>query len=184
MNSQDYVRPVNLGLDCEKLRNQVIDIISRSTLYDKRKIVFPAREYEYTSTILSKIPILSSHCTVITLPNGIKPHIDFGRNCALNVPIANCEKSRTIFHKDANEYKPAPGNSFIKLSDQIDLEEIFSFTLTEPVIFNTSITHSVVTYSNLERTILSWSFNLPYTYSQVCEILNDFINDLKLEKIQ
>ena len=97
--------------------------------------------------------------------NSVNIHKDEVRpnNCvlALNFPWENCEDSSTIFWKtDQPAVKKFTHNGFPY--DHYDIkycEKISEFKLTQPVIFNTRILHSVINPTDKWRRAISLRFN-------------------------
>ena len=79
---------------------------------------------------------------------------------AINIPLENCENSTTAFWKSNKKpIRKSTPNSFTY--DQYfskHCEKIDEFKLTQPVIFNTQIPHSVINPTNKWRRAISLRF--------------------------
>jgi hypothetical protein len=87
---------------------------------------------------------------------------------AINVPIKNTELTRTAFY----EYIDGPVknlefgsfNIVYRYYGKANLKEIDSYSLTEPVILNTSIPHSVINPTDKDRFVLTFRFEVDPWY--------------------
>lgn len=102
-------------------------------------------------------------------PDAVIPlHNDPGRSCALNIPIQYTEDSHTIFYE-------LEGNDFTYDEERVyqivnsKANEVFRYTLTEPVIMNTLLPHSVIGGPKRTRIIMSWSITFDILYEQLRE---------------
>jgi hypothetical protein len=89
---------------------------------------------------------------------GVEPHVDGGRKCSLNIPVKNCQDSATIFYKQQSDYTYNYKEDIILTAiTSGTLEETWRFTLTEPVLFNNTLPHSVAVWGAEPRIIFSWT---------------------------
>lgn len=180
-----YIKPLNLKLDYDHLRELALISLKENSIIDTRK----ARNYvdkdQYLSKIRSMFPCLSPIYNILCLkPNqGIDIHVDNNRKCTLNIPLFNCENSITSFYEDIDilncniEKSPQGYITYIKN----DLKEVYAFTIDHPIIFNTSIPHSVINNGTSDRIIFNWSFDNIYSFEDACSFFNDdAVNALKL----
>lgn len=78
---------------------------------------------------------------------------------ALNIPLINCENSRTIFYNcehslDKFIYKGRP----TEVKDISKCKEIESYVLDKPILFNTQVLHAVFNHSDMPRLAISLRF--------------------------
>lgn len=146
----DYINQIKQGnLDHRSGGN-----LRHSTDSDSREISTALYDY-----LKNNFNILPQRFTFYVTPPGlhIPPHIDGGgiKNLqdlswyGLNIPIANTEKSETIFYKvDAENMD---GRWPI---DKTKIEVVESYTITKPVIINTSVLHSVENHNTEDTRIM------------------------------
>ena len=100
-------------------------------------------------------------------PNAIVPlHICPNRSCALNIPIQYTEDSHTIFY-ELEEKDFTYNEEKIYHIVNSTATEVFRYTLTEPVIMNTLLPHSVIGGPKRIRIIMSWSIRFDVTYEEL-----------------
>jgi hypothetical protein len=97
-------------------------------------------------------------------------HIDYRMDklkLALNIPLINCENSLTEFWKCSkmgSSVKPenawrSPPNFLSSFNfEQENCEKIDEFIMTQPVVFNTQVPHSVTNFSDMPRIAISLRF--------------------------
>jgi hypothetical protein len=91
-------------------------------------------------------------------------HTDFrpeGYSLALNIPLENCENSITTMWgapKEVVEIRYTTNNSPYHYYDPNLCKKITEFSLTKPVLFDTSVPHAVDNYSNKWRRAISLRF--------------------------
>jgi hypothetical protein len=98
-------------------------------------------------------------------------HTDWpGLYTALNIPLLNSKSAITSWYNFDNDLElkslesvasKLPADSPFRLTkdkDQFLKFKIFEFTMSTPVLFNTSIPHNVQSIDNVERIILSLQF--------------------------
>jgi hypothetical protein len=121
------------------------------------------RDEPYLESVRERYPFLSQLYNIYTTPPGYKVpiHICPERGCGLNIPVIYTEDSHTIFYEGE---QLAKDRSNPRIYDIINSEvrEVFRYTLTEPVIMNTMLPHSVVGGPLRSRTIMSWSILTSY----------------------
>lgn len=117
------------------------------------------RDDPYLSYLQSRYPFLSDFWNVYTFhPNvGVEPHVDGGRKCSLNIPVAHCDNSATIFYKQQDDHVFDYKEDIILTAISGTLEETWRFTLTTPVLFNNTLPHCVEVWGNEPRVIFSWT---------------------------
>lgn len=101
---------------------------------------------------------------ILAAPNLVgKLHIDFrphdNNTLAINIPLINCDNAVTEFWESNQtssvvEYSPS-GSPYLSCGDRTTCKKIDEYTLTKPVLFNTSIPHSVNNYSDKVRAAIS-----------------------------
>tara|TARA_B100001057_G_scaffold453182_1_gene497782 strand:+ start:3349 stop:3849 length:501 start_codon:yes stop_codon:yes gene_type:complete len=98
-------------------------------------------------------------------------HVDSSRTCCINIPV-KCDNSETIVYEYVNERMGAydEKRKMYNISEE-DVKEIYRFTLTEPVLFNTSLPHKVEVTGTDRRISISW--NVTGTFN---EIKNKYIH--------
>jgi hypothetical protein len=92
-------------------------------------------------------------------------HVDHrtdGLELALNIPMFNCDHSVTEFWKckktNPNELPEDPTWRGPLFFNRINCEKIDEYVLTQPIIFNTQIPHSVFNFSDKPRLAISLRF--------------------------
>jgi hypothetical protein len=91
-------------------------------------------------------------------------HTDFrpeGYSLALNIPLDNCENSTTTLWEasaDVMEIRYTTNRSPYHYYDPNLCKKITEFSLTKPVLFDTSIPHAVDNYSDEWRRAISLRF--------------------------
>ena len=101
---------------------------------------------------------------IMAAPNLVgKLHIDYrphdNNTLAINIPLINCENAITEFWKSSEsssvvEYTPS-GSPYLSCGDRSTCTKIDEYRLVRPVLFNTSIPHSVNNYSDKPRIAIS-----------------------------
>ena len=89
-------------------------------------------------------------------------HIDYrphdNNTLAINIPLINCKNAITEFWKSPEsssvEYTPS-GVPYLSCGDRSTCTKIDEYRLVQPVLFNTSIPHSVNNYSDKPRIAIS-----------------------------
>jgi len=91
-------------------------------------------------------------------------HTDYrpeGYSLALNIPLENCENSITTMWEapeEVMEIRYTTNNSPYHYYDQSRCKKITEFSLTRPILFDTSIPHAVDNYSDKWRRAISLRF--------------------------
>lgn len=100
-------------------------------------------------------------------PNANIPlHICPERSCALNIPIQYTDDSHTIFYElDGQDFTYNKERIYQVINS--NATEVFRYTLTEPVIMNTLLPHSVIGGPKRQRIIMSWSITFDVTYEEL-----------------
>jgi hypothetical protein len=92
-----------------------------------------------------------------------KLHIDHrphdNNTLAINIPLINCDNAITEFWKSNKtssvvEYSPS-GSPYLSCGDRTTCTKIDEYRLDRPVLFNTSVPHSVNNYSKEPRMAIS-----------------------------
>ena len=77
---------------------------------------------------------------------------------ALNIPIINCENSRTIFYECEKTDKILYKERITETAPIKKCHEIDSYVLDKPILLNTQILHAVFNYGNTPRLSISLRF--------------------------
>jgi hypothetical protein len=158
MNSNEYVHELGLDWNLEYIRaltlKQQYSFVEGLPRHHRR-----VKDDLYLSYLQSRYPCLSDVWNVYTFhPTvGVEPHVDGGRKCSLNIPVKNCQDSATIFYKQQSDYTYNYKEDIILTAISGTLEETWRFTLTEPVLFNNTLPHSVEVWGAEPRIIFSWT---------------------------
>jgi hypothetical protein len=104
---------------------------------------------------------------LVKIPPSISPelaHTDilcpYGEFLALNIPLANCENSQTVFWttnepRTRDRLKSKHGYGWVYTKDCVAIDE---FYLTRPVLFNHQVLHNVYNWSDKPRYAISIRF--------------------------
>lgn len=168
-----YIYYPDIELDIDKLEQTITYHFDKTVpgLLSYQRLV---KDCPYMMELQKKYNILSSTYNIYVFSKTIKlpVHIDSGRQAALNIPIKNTEASDTIFYS----FKDTQHKTFNadRVYDQLagNLSEVYRFTMTRPVIFNTTIPHSVVVDSGV-RISLSWSVLPKYSFDDAVKFFNE-----------
>jgi hypothetical protein len=164
------------------LLNLALNTLSKNTIsgtYDIKGIA-KCEDDIYLTSIRNIFPCLSPQFTILRYKQnqGLPVHIDKARNCTLNIPLANCENTITTFYEnidsreyDISDHPAGKSGNIIVIKNKLD--EVFNFTMITPVLFNTSIPHSVMNYGEKERIMLTWPLTLNYMFETAIDIFND-----------
>jgi hypothetical protein len=119
---------------------------------------------------------LFSHAEIMYIEPGasVMPHIDVKRAACVNIPVAgDFEKSAVGFFSKGKKFVPnmhtdAEGKVTVMKGggypDAI-LEEEISYT--KPIVLNNQKIHNVSNYSDVNRIIISLSFNYNFTFGDI-----------------
>ena len=119
---------------------------------------------------------LFSHAEIMYIEPGasVMPHIDVKRAACVNIPVAgDFEKSAVGFFSKGKKFVPnmhtdAEGKVTVMKGggypDAI-LEEEISYT--KPIVLNNQKIHNVSNYSDVNRIIISLSFNYNFTFDDI-----------------
>ena len=77
---------------------------------------------------------------------------------ALNIPLMNCENSRTIFYKCDKTDKVIYKERITETKNISKCQEIDSYVLDRPILLNTQILHAVFNYGDQPRLSISLRF--------------------------
>jgi hypothetical protein len=109
--------------------------------------------------------------------------IAMDRNCALNIPLKNCNhRTDTIFYDDPNDsvntFTHVPQNNIMIIGGQ--LVEKFRFNFTKPCVLNVQKPHAVLNKGSTDRLLMSWSISTMFdktveNYSKIRNVAYDKI---------
>jgi hypothetical protein len=77
---------------------------------------------------------------------------------ALNIPLINCENSKTIFYECEKTDKFIYKERLTEAKDISKCQEIGSYILDKPILFNTQVLHAVFNHSDMPRLSISLRF--------------------------
>lgn len=178
MISNEYIKEITTPLDeaffiergLETVTPQWLRTPCPMALRDyTSKYVMLVDQHPYLQQLRDKFPKLRYYVELMKFEPGVIPiHIDNKRQCALNIPISNCnEQTTTTFYKDyqkvdvsyepfgdvpAREWKSSEFINYVK-----DGKPAFAFQFHKPVLFNTSEPHGIVNKSRKARLIWTWT---------------------------
>jgi hypothetical protein len=174
MIDNDCAFTASINFDQEQIKKEVfknLNSISPGLASHQRMV----SSSEYLSLLQNRYPFFGNLYNIYeSAQYFITPiHIDYHRNCALNIPISNTENSHTVFYKllDPIQLRYIPERVYSLVESPT--KEIFRFTLTEPTLINTKVPHGVLDNGNQTRIIMSWSVDNKYTYEDIKKILGD-----------
>lgn len=167
MNNQ-YIFYPKMNIDIDKMRLVVMRNLNKPIFglaSHHRKV----EDEPYLVEFREQYPFFSEIYNIFPTPAGYKVpiHLDHSRPCALNIPIDYTADSHTIF------YDVGDSPSFQRIHERVydtvtsEATEVFRFTLTQPVIMNTSIPHGVIGGPKRARIILSWSVSMDTSYEEL-----------------
>jgi len=159
----DYIFYPNIDLDLDKIKRIVIRNMTKfvdGLATHQRKV----RDEPYLESLRQRYPFLSQQYNIYTTPPNfnVPLHICPDRGCALNIPIIYTEDSHTVFYELVGEVKKEYSQERIYEVITSDAVEVFRYTLTQPVVMNTLLPHSVIGGPKFSRTIMSWSIITSY----------------------
>jgi hypothetical protein len=172
MINNDCAFTASINFDQEQIKKEVFKNLNSVPpgLASHQRMVSSS---EYLSLLQNQYPFLSNLYNIFkSAQSFITPvHIDYYRNCALNIPISNTQNSHTVFYKllDPIQLRYIPERVYSLVESP--MTEIFRFTLTEPTLINTKMPHGVLDSGDQNRIIMSWSVNDKYTYDDIKKIL-------------
>lgn len=163
MLDEQYVFRPSMNLDISKLKEIVFRNINKTEpgLASHQRYV---EKEPYLEELRQQYPFLSKLYNIYpTLPSFKVPiHICPERGCALNIPIQYTEDSYTIFYQAKEELKTRYSTPRIYKIIKSEMVETYRYTLTDPVIMNTRLPHSVEGGPRDTRIIMSWSITPLY----------------------
>jgi hypothetical protein len=162
MNNQ-YIFIPQLNIDLEEIKRIVIKNMTKfvdGLATHQRRVA----DEPYLESIRQQYPFLSQQYNIYTTPPScnVPIHICPERGCALNVPILYTADSHTIFYDLVGEVKKEYSKERIYEIITSNAVEVFRYTLTQPVVMNTLLPHSVIGGPKFSRTIMSWSILTSY----------------------
>jgi hypothetical protein len=163
-------------LDVKFNTDELIKIVNNRKVSGLRSHQQNAADYEYTNYLYNKHhKILGKIWNYyhLTPHTGFRKHIDARRPTALNIPLYGHEGSTTKFYEmptDGLEYN----DRMIAYDITKEVQETFSFTLTNPSIINVSEPHSVESGPQ-DRLIISWGIVVGF------EEAKQYINEYGLD---
>jgi hypothetical protein len=174
--NEDYIFIPNINLDINIIKGIVFRNLNNSdpelASHQRRVSAEPylqliRKQYTFLSELYNIYP---------TPPNHIVPiHICPNRGCALNIPIQYTEDSYTVFYKPKEEIKTTFIVPRIYHLIESEMEEVYRYTLSQPVIMNTLLPHGVFGGPKMTRIIMSWSITT--SYEETKNILTRNLND-------
>lgn len=105
----------------------------------------------------------------------LSPHVDTGRNAALNIPVSPPLTTPTIFYKLPEVYNYSVINHLKMISG--DLTEVFRNILDRPTIINTSIPHSAVNIDSTNRVVFTWTIDKQYSFEDAVKFFSECEQD-------
>jgi hypothetical protein len=125
---------------------------------------------EYLKSIRNRFPKLFPYIKLMKMDKGQWPiHIDTIRECAINIPIQNCDETKiTKFGKNGKKIESLVttfGNikrkwhshEYLTFVEEQKMD--FEFSMEVPTLINTKKPHQVINSTNTKRIILSWSYD-------------------------
>jgi hypothetical protein len=171
MTDNEYICEFNFEFDIDYLYK----LIQSELLKQPPPNLKPHQRYvvddSYLSDIKQKYPLLSKVWNFYIFPpnQGLKPHIDAARKCALNIPISGVNRSITTFYRqDANLELTHHERGVLNWVDG-NLEKTFEFEIRMPTLVRNDVPHGAIS-GNQQRIIVSWSVDPKYTFQQAKEI--------------
>jgi len=163
MINEKYIFKPNMDLDISKLK----EIVTRNLYRFDPSLATHQRYVDqdpYLVELRDRYPFLSKMYNIYPTPAGyvVPIHICPGRGCALNIPIRYTEDSYTVFYKPKDRLEMTYSIPRIYNIIESEMIEVYRYTLTEPVIMNTRLPHSVFGGPKTTRIIMSWSIDPVY----------------------
>jgi|TARA_B100000953_G_scaffold232273_2_gene193700 hypothetical protein len=125
---------------------------------------------EYLKSIRDKFPKLFPYIKIMKMDKGRWPaHIDTSRQCAINIPIQNCNYSKitrfgkngkvveSLVTKFGNIEQEWHSHEYITFVEEQEMD--FQFSMQVPTLINTKTPHQVINFTDTKRVILSWSYD-------------------------
>jgi hypothetical protein len=127
------------------------------------------KDEQYMVELKERYPFFSDTYNIFYTPPGyiVPIHIDFDRHCTLNVPIDYTKDSHTIVYDMGDNASLKRVDERVYDIVESEATEVFRYTLTEPVIMNVKLPHSVIGGPLRARLILSWSVNSDTSYEEL-----------------
>jgi hypothetical protein len=130
-----------------------------------------ADDEPYMAQLREQYPWLSKSYHVYKPKKQMQLHVDSNRTCAINIPV-RCDNSETIVYEWINErFGDYDEKRKLYNISESDVREVHRFTLTEPVLFNTTMPHKVEVTGSDRRISISWNVNGTFE-----EIKNKYIH--------
>lgn len=105
---------------------------------------------------------LSNFVIVKVKPNQtVNLHKDYGQGIALNIPLLNCDKTKTEMWETYCEWFlfNHPGDPYLRPAESNPVKiKLCEFILSGPAFFNTAVAHSIYNYGDKVRTAISLRF--------------------------
>lgn len=166
-------------IDLEYMKNLADTMLTEEWLYSSDPValrdftdvnVVDVTADEYLNSIRQQYPNLADKIKLMKCGQGSWPiHIDRHRLSAINIPVTNCDNTKTSkFYRNgtvvdsivatfgsvtdiwySNEY----------LSYVQDAELAYEHVLTVPTLTNTKTPHQIVNNTETTRVIFSWAYN-------------------------
>lgn len=163
MINETYIFKPNIILDIDKIKEIVYRNLNKFDPGLKTHQRYVSNE-SYLFELKNTYPFLSNLYNIYPTPAGynVPIHICPGRGCALNIPIQYTEDSYTVFYEPKDELKVTYSVPRVYEIIESEMLEVYRYTLTEPVIMNTLLPHSVFGGPAKTRIIMSWSITTSY----------------------
>jgi len=86
---------------------------------------------------------------------------NFNPTCAINIPLLNCERSKTLFYRFKKENT---SDVYYKVIDcgghsKTDVEEVYRFELYKPAVLRINVPHAVWNPNKEPRVVATFRFN-------------------------
>lgn len=105
---------------------------------------------------------LSNFVVVKVKPNQkVHLHKDYGQGIALNIPLINCDETKTEMWETYCEWClfNHPGDPYLRPAESNpEKTKLCEFILTKPAFFNTGVAHSIYNYGDKLRVAISLRF--------------------------
>lgn len=126
-------------------------------------------DHPYLKSIREEYPFLSSVYNVYTVMpgEGLPLHIDAKRKASFNIPVSGTAGTSTIFYKPIGEVVTEYDNVLVANRVISPVEELFRFTLSQPMFIDTTVPHEVINPSDYPRVTLSWGVDDRYTLNDI-----------------
>jgi hypothetical protein len=128
----------------------------------------------YLTSLIQKYPVMSGVYNIYQLSKdrSLPIHVDRDRFATLNIPVSDTGLSSTIFYSGDNfTSNQNTGRVYHELIG--DFTELYRFTMTESVLMNTKIPHSVDVSGDSVRISMSWSVRSEYSFDDAVRFFSE-----------